>query len=107
MMDHYWLMRRVPWLNASATIKSREKVIECVAWVLDEIEKEKRKPDNWEAQDLICAMWFIRAGSYATAFAYVRRALIPIDERLEVCPVQMKCDVTVNMLRNALLDLAG
>jgi hypothetical protein len=104
MMHSYSLIQRLPWLNGGAPQHSREAATACIAAILDEIEREKRQPDAWEAQDLICAIWFIGMRLYPTAIAYARRALMPPDERLELYPIVMPDNITIEMLRNSLFN---
>src|SRR5262245_12480148 len=101
-MDSYHLIHRLPGLNGMVQQDLQSAAVECVATILDEIENERRQPDPWEAQEIICAIWFIGAQLYNTAFAYVRRALTPLEERPELYLIETPETVTIEHLRASL-----
>lgn len=69
--------------NALHPTKRHRWAVTLIGRTLDELEKEGREPDNWEANDLAYAIAACAGGLYSLACTAVARALTPPEGRAE------------------------
>jgi hypothetical protein len=69
-------------------MKRHRWAVTLISRTLEELEKEGREPDKWEANDLNYALGACVTGFYSLACTAVARALTPPEERAENYVIQ-------------------
>jgi hypothetical protein len=81
-MDRERIRASVPTeIDGDDPTRSKGQAEAFIAAVLDELEREGREPDAWEALDLAYALTLIEGGIPLAAIHYGRRAITPVAER--------------------------
>src|SRR3982751_3454365 len=81
------LLGAVPDLHALNPRDQRQAVLSLASSVLDEIDRQQREPDGWEASDLIACFGYVLVGLHFAALTLIDRALAPLEVRSDDVPV--------------------